>query len=163
MSEAGIEANSCVALTNVVSRALPFTFTTALGANPPPFTVNVNAGPPVATTEGEIDVISTPKPVSAAVLGVIIPLFGTLRVAVSALGGDVGVKLIPTSHFWPGLSENAEVYGTALQAAFPPAAMATRWKSGEFVPLILNPGAATLSTPVPAFVSVAFIVTLVVP
>lgn len=57
MSGAGMEARSCVELTKVVSRALPFTLTTALDAKPPPFTVKVNAGPPVATIDGEIDVI----------------------------------------------------------------------------------------------------------
>src|SRR5690242_14796085 len=46
MSEAGIVADSLVGLTNVVTRALPFQFTTELGTKPAPFKVNVNAGPP---------------------------------------------------------------------------------------------------------------------
>src|SRR5580693_2654086 len=53
------------------------TFTTALGANPPPFTVSVNAGPPVATMDGEFAASTNeasaghaglvPVPVAAAV------------------------------------------------------------------------------------------------
>jgi len=46
ISEAGIDASSWVALTNVVRRGLPLMLTTALGAKAPPFTLTVNAGPP---------------------------------------------------------------------------------------------------------------------
>ena len=68
ISEAGIEASSSFALTKVVSRVLPLTLTTALGAKPPPVTASVNAGPPVATMGGEIEVISMPVPIKFGVL-----------------------------------------------------------------------------------------------
>jgi hypothetical protein len=116
MSEAGIDAKSCVALTNVVNRELPFTFTTALGANPPPFTVKVNAGPPVATTEGEMEVSSMPVPVRFALSCVAEAEVVTLMVAISLPAGSDGVNVRLVSHAVSGFSMNGTVVG---QAAFP--------------------------------------------
>jgi len=57
MSLAGIEALSCMLLTNVVARLLPFHCNTELEMNPEPFTVSVNAAPPAAALLGESDVM----------------------------------------------------------------------------------------------------------
>jgi hypothetical protein len=57
MSDAGIEAVSWVALTNVVLRAAEFHWTTELDENPLPFTVKVNAGPPAGAEVGLIEVV----------------------------------------------------------------------------------------------------------
>ena len=56
---AGTEAVSCVALTNVVVSGVPFQSTTAVEANPLPFTVNVNPGPPAVTLDGLTEVMET--------------------------------------------------------------------------------------------------------
>src|SRR5438105_4311334 len=56
ISEAAIEAVSCVALTNVVVRALPFQRTTEPLTKLPPFTVNVKAGLPAVALLGDSDV-----------------------------------------------------------------------------------------------------------
>lgn len=53
ISLAGIEAVSCVLLTNVVARLEPFHCTVVLEMNPVPVTVSVKAGPPAMTEEGE--------------------------------------------------------------------------------------------------------------
>ena len=45
-------AVNCVALTNVVGRAEPFHRTVEAPANPLPFTVSVNAGPPACAEDG---------------------------------------------------------------------------------------------------------------
>lgn len=45
-------------LTNVVVRGVPFNDTTAPETNPEPFKVNVNAGPPDVTVDGERLVIT---------------------------------------------------------------------------------------------------------
>jgi hypothetical protein len=58
ISLARIAAVICVALTKVVARALPLKFTTDVDTNPVPFTVNVNAAPPVAAFGGESVVIT---------------------------------------------------------------------------------------------------------
>ena len=52
MSVAGIDAVSCVLLTNAVVRALPFQRTVELAMKPLPLTVNVNAAPPAAAAFG---------------------------------------------------------------------------------------------------------------
>lgn len=52
MSLAGIAAVSCVALTNVVVRWLPFHHTVELFTNPLPLRVSVNAAPPAAAEFG---------------------------------------------------------------------------------------------------------------
>ena len=60
-SAAVIEARSCVALTNVVARSVPFHRTTAADVNPVPFTVNVNAALPATVDAGDSDVtVGTP-------------------------------------------------------------------------------------------------------
>src|SRR4030095_15012844 len=56
MSLAGIAAVSCVALTNVVVRAVPFHCTTEPETKLLPFTVSVNAGPPAVALLGESEV-----------------------------------------------------------------------------------------------------------
>lgn len=71
------------------------TFTTALEAKPPPFTVKVNAGPPVATMEGEMEVISTPMPNRNPFCGELGPSSETLIVAFSLPAKD-GVNVTPT-------------------------------------------------------------------
>jgi hypothetical protein len=53
MSAAVIAAVSCVALTNVVARALPFQRTLAPLTKLVPFTVSVNAGPPALALAGD--------------------------------------------------------------------------------------------------------------
>ena len=57
MSAAVIAAVTCVALTNVVVFAAPLKFTTDADTNPVPFTVSVNAVPPLIALVGESDVI----------------------------------------------------------------------------------------------------------
>jgi hypothetical protein len=52
MSEAGIDAVSLVAETNVVVRSVPFQRTIEPTTNPLPSTVSVNAGSPAAAVEG---------------------------------------------------------------------------------------------------------------
>ena len=52
MSVAKICAVTCVPLTTVVFRGLPFHFTTAPAAKPVPFTVRVKAAPPGAVAVG---------------------------------------------------------------------------------------------------------------
>src|SRR5206468_2425183 len=54
-SDAGIDACSCVPLTNVVVRGAPFQRTTDELANPLPFTVKVNAGWPAVALDGDSD------------------------------------------------------------------------------------------------------------
>src|SRR5439155_622927 len=54
-SDAGIDACSCVPLTNVVARAAPFQRTTEVLTNPLPFTVTVNAGSPAVALDGVSD------------------------------------------------------------------------------------------------------------
>jgi hypothetical protein len=56
-SAAGIAAVNCVALTNVVVRALPFQFTTAPLTKFVPFTVSVNPAPPAPALEGDSPLI----------------------------------------------------------------------------------------------------------
>src|SRR5258708_23763947 len=51
-SDAKIAAVNLAGLTNVVTRALPFQFTTQPWTNPAPFTVSVNAWPPGSATLG---------------------------------------------------------------------------------------------------------------
>jgi hypothetical protein len=57
MSDAVIAAVTCVALTNVVVRATPLNFTDEVATKPVPFTVSVNAAPPVVADVGESKVI----------------------------------------------------------------------------------------------------------
>ena len=104
-----------MALTNVVNRALPLTFTTALGAKPPPFTVSVNAGPPVATMDGEIEVISMPIPVRFGLIVVTETEAVTLSCAVSFPAGKDGVNVRVTSHD----AKEASAKGAVGQAGFP--------------------------------------------
>jgi len=54
ISEAGMPAFNCEALTKVVARALPFHRIVAPLTNPAPFTVSVNAGPPGTTAPGTV-------------------------------------------------------------------------------------------------------------
>jgi hypothetical protein len=49
---------SCVALTNVVVKAIPFQFTTEDAAKPVPFTVNVKPPSPASTVEGKRELIT---------------------------------------------------------------------------------------------------------
>ena len=148
----------------MVRRALLLTLTTALGAKPPPLTVRVKAGPPVATMEGEMDVICTPEPVRAVFCGMVagFTLSATLRVAFSILVGLVGVKFSPKSQAWPGLRAN--VVGGNGQAGFVPLAE-NKWKSAGSAPgaEMVNPVAVTLTGAVPILVSVTIIVGLVLP
>ncbi|HEV2520949.1 MAG TPA: hypothetical protein VGT24_01100 [Candidatus Acidoferrales bacterium] len=58
MSAAVIAAVSCAPFTNVVVRGLPVIFTVEPGTKLLPFTVSVNAAPPVATLDGERVVIA---------------------------------------------------------------------------------------------------------
>src|SRR5215475_8974070 len=53
MSAAPIAARSCVALTYVVARSLPFHRTTELATKLLPVTVSVSAGPPAAALVGD--------------------------------------------------------------------------------------------------------------
>ncbi len=57
MSEARMAAVNCVALTNVVVRALPPKFTTEFATKPVPFTVKLNPAPPAVALVGEMLVI----------------------------------------------------------------------------------------------------------
>src|SRR5262249_28320629 len=50
-------AVTCVALTNVVGRGLPFQSTTDAGTNPMPLTVKEKLVPPAAALVGEMEVI----------------------------------------------------------------------------------------------------------
>lgn len=159
ISEAGMEALSSFGLTNVVRRALPLTLTTALGANPPPFTVRVNAGPPVATIDGEIEVISMPMPVSGALCGEPGPLSETLMVA-DSLPTIEGVNARPTSHKEFAARANEVSDG---QGMFALGAAVTNWKSALFVPPIVKPVASTLRGTFWELTNVTLIVGLVVP
>jgi hypothetical protein len=109
ISEAGIDAESRVALTNVVSRALPFTFTTDPRTKLWPVTVSVKAGPPVATMLGEMESIvgTTPIPDSGTS---IFPRPGfenvISRVAVSTAGSEA-VNVMPNAHEANEASEDA--------------------------------------------------------
>ena len=53
MSPAAIAACSCVLLTNVVARGLPFQFTTDVLVKPDPFTVRVKPPAPANALDGE--------------------------------------------------------------------------------------------------------------
>lgn len=142
-------------------RALPFTFTTALGAKPPPFTVSVNSGPPVATICGEIEVISTPVPVRFG-LGVVTATEAvTLRLADSALAGRDGVNVRLASQDAPEASGKGTAVG---QAEFPSPfeTKATIWKSPGLAPA-MEKADVTLTEEAVALVRVAFMVGLVVP
>src|ERR1700723_3481173 len=55
MSAAVIAAVSCVSLTSVVERALPFQFTVEVDMKLAPFTVNVKAAPPAFALVGAIE------------------------------------------------------------------------------------------------------------
>lgn len=105
------------------------TFTTALGANPPPSTVRVNAGPPVATIEGEIEVTSMPVPIRFGVVVVTATEAVTLSCAVSLpAGSSDGVNASETSHDAP----EAKGKGTVVGQAELPSLLATNetiWKS----------------------------------
>ncbi len=57
-SAARIAAVNCVALTNVVTRAVPLKFTVELAMKPVPFTVSVSAPEPETTPVGESEVIT---------------------------------------------------------------------------------------------------------
>ena len=143
----------------MVNRALLLTFTTVLGVNPPPFTVSVNAGPPVATMDGEIEVISTPVPVRLGFGVVTATEAVTLSWAVSLPTRD-GVKLRlvsqPLSAFnWNGGAGQAD-------SPSPLATNATLWKSAAFVPVIPKAEVTIIADEDP-FSNVAFIVALVPP
>jgi hypothetical protein len=69
MSAAVIAAVSCVALTNVVARALPFQFTTDDDTNPVPVTVSVKSGLPTVVLVGDNDV-NTGTGVAALIVNV---------------------------------------------------------------------------------------------
>jgi len=148
----------------VVSRALLFTFTTVLGVNPPPFTVNVNAGPPVATIEGEIEVICTPVPVKFGVVVVTGTEAVTLRLADSALAGRDGVNVRETSQELPGPGAAGRAKGDDGQAEFPSPleTKGTIWKSLWFAP-VMEKAEVTLIDELPRLERVAFMVGLVVP
>lgn len=139
---------------------LPLRLTTALGAKPPPLTVRVNAGPPVGTSEGEMEVISMPMPVKLGLIVVTGTEAVTLSCAVSLPAGKDGVNVRVTSHD----AKEASAKGAAGQAAFPSPldANETIWKSAWFVPLMVNAD-VTLIDELVALRSVAFIVGLVVP
>ena len=102
-------------------RALPLTLTTAVESNPPPFTVSVNAGPPVATIEGEIEVISMPMPSRFGVLVVMATEAVTLSCAVSLPAGSDGVNVRLTSQDAPEANGN----GTVVEQAALPSPFAT--------------------------------------
>jgi hypothetical protein len=53
MSEAGIAAVSCAALTKIVARVFPLKLTVEFVTNPVPFTVRVKATPPAVVLDGE--------------------------------------------------------------------------------------------------------------
>ena len=55
-SAVAIDARSCVLLTNVVPRSVPFHRTTEDDVNPLPFTVRLNGGAPAGDAEGASDV-----------------------------------------------------------------------------------------------------------
>jgi hypothetical protein len=145
-----------------VSRALPFTFTTALDANPPPFTVSVNAGPPVATIEGEIEVIRTPVPVSGAFCGDPGPSSVALIVDVSFPATE-GVNVRVTSQ----PVKEVKTKGSAVGQGENPSPLETNvtiWKSAGFVPPpVAIPGEETVTVAVVPLNSVEFIGALVVP
>ena len=54
-SLAGIDAVSCVVLTNVVARLAPFQRTTDVDTKPLPFSVSVNVAPPAVVLDGASD------------------------------------------------------------------------------------------------------------
>jgi hypothetical protein len=58
MSAAEMDALSCVALTKVVVRAVPFQFTVDAAANPVPLTVSVNALAPAVALLGLSELIT---------------------------------------------------------------------------------------------------------
>ena len=138
------------------------TFTTALGANPPPFTLSVNAGPPVATIEGEIDVICTPAPINAAFCGD--PGPSSVAVIVDdSLPTTVGVNVRLTSQ--PVNEVSAK--GSVVEQAGNPSPFETNgtiWKSAGFAPPeTVKPGEETVTVAAVALKSVEFLVALVVP
>jgi hypothetical protein len=141
------------------------TFTTVVDVKPPPLTVRVNAGPPVATIDGEIEVIMIPVPVKFGV-GVITGTEAvTLRLADSALAGRDGVNVRVTSQAKPGVGAAGRTKGIDDgQAEFvsPFETNATMWKSAGLVP-VMEKADVTLTEEVPALVRVAFMVGLVVP
>jgi hypothetical protein len=57
-------AVNCVELTNVVTRDSPFHSTTELDTKPLPFTVSVNAGPPVTAEIGLSEEIAGPAAIA---------------------------------------------------------------------------------------------------
>ena len=67
MSAAVMAAVSCVALTNVVVRALPFQFTVEFAVKLVPLTVKVNAPPPAAAMFGLMEIV-----VGAGILGLMV-------------------------------------------------------------------------------------------
>jgi hypothetical protein len=87
MRLAGTDAVSCVALTKVVVRAVVFSDTVAPLRKLAPFTVNVIAGPPATTVEGEIVVIAGVGTVMVRLTAFegVPPVFVTVTDAVPAL------------------------------------------------------------------------------
>jgi hypothetical protein len=66
---AGTLAVTCVELTNVVDKAVPFQDTTTPGANALPFTVSVNPDPPAVTGRGLSELIVGGTPASVMLNG----------------------------------------------------------------------------------------------
>ena len=79
---AGTEAVNCDALPYVVDSAWVFQYTTAPEANPLPFTVNVNAGPPATTGNGLSEEIAGPWAMVKFTLPEVTPPETTVTVAV---------------------------------------------------------------------------------
>src|SRR6267143_5615650 len=83
MSEAGIAAVTCVALTRVVVRAAPFQPTLAPMSNPVPVSVSVNPAPPAVALEGDSAVSVGPPALTGRLSAADVPPPGAAVVTVT--------------------------------------------------------------------------------
>jgi hypothetical protein len=79
---AGTVAVNCVALTNVVESGVLLHCTIALEANPVPFTVSVNVGPPAVVVFGLTELVTGPAAIVKVVPLEVVPPEVTVTVAV---------------------------------------------------------------------------------
>src|SRR5438093_4278893 len=116
-------AVSCVADPNVVGRAVPFTCTTELPANPDPVAVSVKAPPPTAT------------------------LVGLILVSVGTGGGGVTVSVAPLDVPPPGAGLNTVMVGVPVLATSAARIAAVTWVA---VPKLVVRGTPLTCTTAPA-------------
>jgi hypothetical protein len=108
------------------------TFTTDPATKSTPFTVSVNAGPPVATTDGEIELITgaTPVPDSVTSIFAVAELEKVTSSVALSNPTVVGLNVMPRAHELP-TPEGRMIGNTEVHCV--PLVGATRAKSAELV------------------------------